>query len=382
MSRTPTVGRAGQMSLLVLAAAVSAVGRTGAGARDRTRSQPPFEIWRREIPAWGVPAADQATVYFLTRAHRLLAVDRRDGSIQWSQRLASGRGVPSGSVVLLAGELVIVGDDAILAFDRRNGERRWRFVPVGGVGGLCLSADGSLVLAGSKMGHVYALQASTGALRWSAVVAPESAAVFEPAASGSLVAVRVTVFDVQTRGNIVVLDRETGRERWRAGFAGLTPPAGGPVFTDQALVVASRSGEIVAFDRDTGAERWSIPPVNARVRAGPPQVDVRPLATDGRVLVAGSLSGVVTAYDAGSGHERWRFANAFGGSTRLKISTDGRRVYVPYFSGRLSAISLASGVEEWRVGNAADGFGWPPAASQGQLFLAGYGAFVAYGPIS
>src|SRR5687768_2658928 len=128
----------------------------GIGSAAANPSGPPPVQWRHALPGWGQPAADDTTVFVLTRRHELAALDLATGSLRWRAYTGGPGEAPHGSQVRVAGRLAIVGDDGIVAFDRATGETAWRFVPAAGRSpGIFLGEvfDG-LVLAGSLSGDV------------------------------------------------------------------------------------------------------------------------------------------------------------------------------------------------------------------------------------
>ncbi|MCA1586223.1 MAG: PQQ-binding-like beta-propeller repeat protein, partial [Acidobacteria bacterium] len=201
-----------------------------------------------------------------------------------------------------------------------------------------------------------------------------------------------TVFSAPNTGGVVLLEAETGKERWKAAFPSPDDPslstnwAGGPVLVDDVVIVASGDGLIYAFDVGSGAVRWTLPRLRGDIRGiiTTTNREFRALARSGRVLIAGSVTGYIVGYDLDTREERWRYAGGHNGSAAFSLNADGRAAFVPYVSGFLVALDLASGREIWRAGDWRDGFLYPPAASGGRLFVgaarAGYFAFDARFP--
>lgn len=330
----------------------------------------------------GLPAADASSVYFLSRRHEVIAVAARSGRVRWRAVTGEQGESTAGQRAMVAGPVVVVGDDALVAFDRATGVRRWRFVPDDGgyaVGSYLGAAAAGVVYAGGRGGMLYAVDAETGRARWSAMVVDDAvlSIVFDPVPHGDLVVTSFTLFTTPNRGGVVAFDARTGRARWRADF---TPPpepqrhfnaGGAPVVTEQFVLATRGDGVIHAFDRRSGALAWTLPRVEGGIL--PFTQDSRPLLVTGRLLVAGSTTGVVVAYDLVSRREQWRY-NGQLGSVAFAIAGDERGVYVPYVGGRLVALTVGTGAERWRIGDAMLGFVWPPLVHADRVYVAGSGA--------
>ncbi len=138
----------------------------------------------------------------------------------------------------------MAGDYTVFGFDATSGEPKWRFDPADGYGaGLYLGeARDGVAFAGSPAGRLYAVDVRTGRLIWSAKatvdagVGAAAVTVFQPIVAGDSVVAGYTTFSHPMTGGIVVVDRGSGRERWRREFPQASPGAatgfgGGPVIS-------------------------------------------------------------------------------------------------------------------------------------------------------
>jgi outer membrane protein assembly factor BamB len=277
--------------------------------------------------------------------------------------------------VLLSGPVVIAGDHGVHAFDAVTGARVWRWSRKDdeGAGAYLGDIAGGVVLAGSRAGRLYAIDTTSGKLRWSSLVsAAPATTVFQPIVDADLVIAGYTTFATPQTGGVIALDRATGRVRWTRSIPaddGVSGFAGGPVVAGEVVLVSGGDGRIHALSRTTGASLWSLPPV-IRPDGRRQERDWRALAVSGTLVIAGSLSGVVSAFDVKARHERWRFVLPDGGSVALRLTVERDTVYVPHLGGRLVALSVADGRERWQMGGLSDGFSWAPA-------IAGEVAYVA-----
>jgi outer membrane protein assembly factor BamB len=361
------------------------------GSLQSTLSWEPVQLWHVEGIGRGRPAADSSTAYFLTKQHEVLAVDVANGTVRWRRKTGVTDEATWGSRLVLAGSVVVAGDYDVVAFDRTSGELRWRFSPVDGYGpGIYLGGDSDgLVFTGSPSGRVYAIDAISGAARWSAFVEGDgTSTAFQPVVDRDLVITGYTRFTAPSRGGMVALEISTGQERWRTTFPYSSDSplgsawAGGPLAMHDVIVAASSTGEVYALDRNDGSIRWSLPRVSESCADGsnPPTQDFRPLSVVGRMLVAGSLTGCLEAFNLDTRAALWRHHGIDDGSVAFSVVTDEETIYVPYVGGRLRAFNVSDGKLRWEIGNRRRRFLWPPALRDGRLFLASSEGFFAFRP--
>jgi eukaryotic-like serine/threonine-protein kinase len=205
----------------------------------------------------------------------LYAVSRTDGALRW-QFDTKG---PVTSSPAVADGLVYVSslDGNVYAVDAANGERRWAFATQGerrftapGIHGAIPRTErmpdpfdvftssptvaGGMVFIGSGDQHVYALDAKTGALRWS--FATGDVVHASPAVAHQ------TVYIGSWDRNLYALDAVTGRERWRYTTGNDTVIynqigiASSAVVADGRVIVGGRDGHVHAVDQRTGHLIW------------------------------------------------------------------------------------------------------------------------------
>ena len=388
---------------LVVVAQAAASGRSGEPGRHRSSGAPGGQdmpgapgppgptasphilarAWTVPGAAVGSPAVDQSTAYFLSKNHEVLAVDATTGQVRWRQPTNESGYGGTGATVVVAGQVVVVGDDNLLGFSRRTGALRWRFEPSDGYGpGFYLSyaaTDDGVIYAGSPSGRVYAVDAVSGRSLWTTVVANDGkTTVFPPRFNGGVVAAGYTEFVAPNLGGVVLLAADTGRILWKRPFP--VPRdrslsvnwAGGPVLVDDLVIASSGDGVIHAYDVASGNERWSIPPVT--VPPGTlidPTRDFRGITVAGRILVSGSLTGEVVGYDLDSRQEQWRYSAGRLGSVIFRIEAMGDVVYVPFAGGTLVALRGTDGAELWRVGDWTASILWPPVLWHDLVIVSG-----------
>jgi outer membrane protein assembly factor BamB len=349
---------------------------------------PPRLLWHVSGHGRGTPVRDADRVYALSVDHEVLAFAADSGRIAWRAVTGGAGESTGGSRLVVAGPLVIAGDEAVVGIERRTGRVAWRFRPhLVDVPGLYLGdAGGGLVFAGSAAGQLYGIDVATGLVRWRTPVGDSKRTVVAaPVVSHGLVVAGFTDFGQPVGGGVVAVDEATGRVRWRRRFPTPRPatvetgPAGGPVVAGDLVAIGRRDGVVEAIDRRTGMVRWSVPPVRPLGRlADEVRHDFRALALAGRALVVGSLTGQVAAVDLAAGHVRWRVAVS-PTSVAFSMAARDRTAYVPFMSGEIVAIDVGSGAERWRVGGPDRPFRWAPLVTGDRFYAvstrAGYFAF-------
>jgi outer membrane protein assembly factor BamB len=212
-----------------------------------------------------------------------------------------------------------------------------------------------VLFVGSDDGHLYALDARTGALRWS----------FDAgiAIKGSAVAVDGVVAVADTNGILHVIDQATGSERWRAeGISDVGNVSAG------ILYAPGRDTTVHGYDLQTGASRWSW------VAPGP-VLYVTIVADTAFVTAGGTLHSVAIA----DGSERWHFETLGGQASLASVAGDQVFVSTRDGTGALTALDRATGSPIWTfpgprgaivsLGSIQDGVIYAPTAGAGFFAL-------------
>lgn len=243
----------------------------------------------------------------------------------------------------------------VFALDAVTGEEDWsRTHDASFVHGLSV-VDGTVYFGAGETLH--ALDAATGEEVWSTTPTPGSAA--SPLVAGDV------VYEVND-ATVLALDRADGAERWRRTFedldGGLNPPAADG---DAVYVADSASaGTVRALAAREGSLRWE-----SHAGSHPGAVTVR----DGRVY-AGGFYGNVTALSTTDGSTQWS-NNA--GPAVSRILAGPRMLYAAGDAGDTAVACLAA----WSGGvNWTRTSGFPVAAVEGTVFLAGGDRLVAVDP--
>lgn len=353
----------------------------------------PASAWSVVGAGWGRPAADDASAYFLTAEHHVVAIDLASSRVRWRQGTGGSGARPLGSRLLVVGSSVVAGDSAIVALARHDGHERWRFDPDDGgtVGPYLGVASADTIYSGSSSGRLHAVVAASGVRRWSAlpVGGGPGTTLYEPVVDGGQVFAGFTTFSPKRSGGVVAVDANTGAPLWRTPFRAPRGQAeawaGGLAVAGHLVIASSSSGQIVGLERSTGETLWTIETVDdvASSGSGPPAAssdsapDFRPIVVSKNQFVAGSLLGTVVAYDLDTRRQRWIAGGRWLGSVAMAMVTDGEVVYVPYLSGQLVALDTATGRERWRTDASSGRIRWPPIVHGDLVIASGESAFLA-----
>jgi len=223
-----------------------------------------------------------------------------------------------------------------------NNKRRLASAPVVGGGQLFVM---------DTQGRVTALDANTGARRWSrsfAIDGDGASSVFGGGVSYDEGKVYVTT----GVGEVAALDARDGNVVWKAKPAG--PLRGSPTVAFNAVYVMTQNNQIHALDTGDGSVLWSESA--SQGRAGVFGV-AAPAAGYGTVI-AGYSSGELVAYRYENGRVLWSDAlSRTSLSTSVGVLTDvdadpiidRGRVYALGQGGRMAAYELVTGQRIWEL---------------------------------
>jgi outer membrane protein assembly factor BamB len=327
--------------------------------------------WNLEAGQGGLSAAAVAgdTIYVangyminvdIENPGSIIAVDRRTGTERWRFSTDSGAGsTPAvGNGTVYAGD----GSGTLYAIDAENGEEIWRTSLEGGwiappaivddtiyvatspfrVSMQVAVSNGKVIVGsglinnGSDQVKLYALDPTSGVVRWSFTDFPEATA------------------------GVYGFDAGTGELSWQFPMQSLES---GPA-TDGQIVYAGSSveGKIYALDVINGNEQWNT------VIGDDLPAYTSPALVNGQVIV-NTRFGETLALDAASGDELWRQAAQHVSFLNSPI-VSGHEVLVVDVEGGISAYSIDDGTVLWTAEFDATGQAEPsPVIAHGILYL-------------
>ncbi len=317
---------------------------TGPGPRQFQGLKWKFATGDRIIAS---PVASGGAIFFGSDDHNVYSVDAGSGRQNW--KFVTGGPVPSTPAV--AGGMVYFAsyDGKFYALDAQSGKPKWKFQTGGerrfeakGLHGqmpknqtfadsfdVYLSspvvAQGS-VFFGSGDGNVYALDATTGALRWKFQTGDVVHA--SPAFD------RGTVYIGSWDSYLYALDATTGAEKWRfkTGEDPLIHNQVGfqssPAVVDGVVYVGCRDSNVYAVDSATGKEKWKF---NNQMS----WVITSPAVAGGKVYFATSDSSLFHVLDAATGKPVYK--QQLKAYIFASPAVAGDIVYVAQLNGTLQA---------------------------------------------
>ena len=261
----------------------------------------------------------------------------------------------AGQLDVVDGSVYATSEDGrVAALDAASGERRWA-TPATSHGEFTSfpgETDGVEASYNLDAATVNALDASTGQFLWGESL---GAGLFDRTPLG----VAGTFYVVTSSPDqLVALDARTGATRWSAALNG--SEATQPVWFDGTIYVATDT--VYAFDAATGAQRWSAP-VPDRLTGGNAVVNGAPAVDVNGVYVTGH-DGDVDGFDRQTGDQLWATSIGRYGTNDTAVDSG---VVVAQDAGRLVGLDAATGQIRWtQVLNSTDG---EPSAADGFAFV-------------
>jgi outer membrane protein assembly factor BamB len=304
------------------------------------------------------PVFQDGVIYFGGDDGNIYAVDAADGRELWKRKT----GGPVSASPAIAGDMLYVGsyDGKFYALDRRTGVPRWKFRTEGerrfeakGLHGMqpknqtvadpfdvFLSSPvvaGGAVYFGSGDGHLYALDAATGDLRWKFTTGDVVHA--SPAYADGV------VYFGSWDSYFYAVDANTGAQRWRfhAGEDPLIHNQVGfqssPAVVDGVVYTGCRDAKLYAIDALTGREKW-------RYDAGGSWVISSPAVVRGKVIFGTSDSSLYVVLDSATGKP---LVESKGKAYMFSSpSVAGDVVLIGVLNGTLQARALDDGKVLWQ----------------------------------
>jgi outer membrane protein assembly factor BamB/predicted phosphodiesterase len=260
-------------------------------------------------------------------------------AVSWTQAL--GGTIHLGSPVVGHGMVYLgVGDDSgaqrsgVYALDALTRQVRWHYPTAAKVAhAQCLVGD--LVLATSNDGIVHAIDAATGARRWSySLGSPMDCWLYT-----SPVVADGRVF-CGTADHFTALELATGTPLWRmpSASAGHWPTYSSPAYSDGKVVCAFPGPGVFTCDAKTGARGWQ-----AEKSIAIASNSAATTAISGKTVYTRTGSALF-ALDFDTGVERWHYNNK-GGAPSPVVTETG--VVLAMGNGTVVKLDTATGKEVW-----------------------------------
>ncbi|MGH3314432.1 MAG: PQQ-binding-like beta-propeller repeat protein [Streptomyces sp.] len=314
-----------------------------AGSAQPQRWRP----WRFRMSndVWGTPVVADDLLY--VTSFEVHALDVTSGRRQFKTREVAW------SMAVSGGRVHASDGPSLYALDARDGSECWRMAADGWV--YSLKVDRGTVVTGTRGGGVQAWEAASGEKLWELGGAQTD---FETPEAGPV----IHGDSVYTWGDgrLYALQARTGAERWSYPVGDASATGGVPLRlapAEDGVLYVSAGSRVHALDGATGAERWRFDAPAAFL--SPPAFAPGPSVAGGGVYLADYL-GTVYALDAAGGHDRWRIATEARHSTEPVVVADGL-VHLGS-GGALYTLDAVSGAPRWRFAAGGDVVGAPVVA--------------------
>ncbi len=303
------------------------------------------------------PAVVNGVVYVGSTDGNLYAVDAASGTLKWKFATkaweVSSPAVVSGVVYFLS------YDGNFYALDASSGQVKWKFKTEGEkhYAGTHLhylqpanesmpdpwdfylsspSVSDGFVYFGSSDGNVYALDASSGALRWK--FKTDDVVHSSPALADGVL--YIGSWDTY----LYALDAASGKEKWRfktgedADAHNHVGIQSSPAVVDGVVYFGSRDAYAYAVDIATGKQLWKFSTDGSWVNNSM-------VLHDGKAFFGTSIPGIMHAVDAKSG--KVIFDLPTGTPVFASMALAGETLYLGNFGGKLTAIDLKTQKPAW-----------------------------------
>lgn len=200
----------------------------------------------------GAAVAD-GIAYFGSALGSIFAIDAATGAQLWSAPISTDNAASSPAV---ANGVVYINGDSLFAFDAKTGAQIWSSSILNGTSSPAVVGDVVYCSGGTGLA---AFNATTGAVLWS--ISPGgSLSILEdsPAVAKGIVYIGASVTGQHgsVTGTLYALNAHTGKILWSAPVAsGITSS---PAIANAVVYVGSDDGTLYAFDAKTGAELAAV----------------------------------------------------------------------------------------------------------------------------
>jgi outer membrane protein assembly factor BamB len=323
------------------------------------------------LALWAVSAQAQTTMFRGTSEHhgvytgRVPALDSVAWKFKTGGRVISSPAIAGGLVVVGSTDFSLYG------LNRADGTQRWKFDTKGPVTSSPAIAFG-LAYVASVDGNVYAVDTATGTERWVFATKgerrftapgihgaiprtermPDPFDVFlsSPTVAGG------TVYIGSGDQHVYALDARTGALKWSFATGDVVHAA--PAVANGTVYIGSWDRNLYALDAETGKEKWRYTTGNDTTIYNQIGLASSPAVADGRVFVGGR-DGHFHAVNEKTGDLLWKHNNRGGWTIASPAVRDGI-VYFPTSDGtRFKALDAATGNVRFDLQNKAVSFSSP-----------------------
>ena len=246
-------------------------------------------------------------------------------------------------------------DGNVYAVDARSGRQVWKRGTNGPVPATPAVVNGVLYV-GSYDGKLYALYTRTGAPKWKFMTGgerqfeakglngwqPKNQTIPDPfdIYLSSPVVVNATVYFGSGDGNVYAVDATSGELRWK--FATGDVVHASPAFADGVVYVGSWDSYFYAIDAASGKEKWRFHGGEDPLIHNQVGFQSSPAVVDGTVYT-GCRDSNLYAIDAATGKEKWHFNNNGSWVITAPAVTQGKVFFATSDSALYHVLDAATG---------------------------------------
>ena len=268
------------------------------------------------------------------------------------------------------------GDDGnVYAIDAETGRQIWKRATAGPLSATPAVASGA-VYVGSYDGKFYALNAQTGAMKWKFATGgerrfeakglhgmqPKNQTMADPfdVFLSSPVVANGAVYFGSGDGNLYALDASSGELRWKFKTGDVVHAS--PAFADGVLFFGSWDSYFYAVDAKTGKEKWRFHGGEDALIHNQVGFQSSPAVVDG-VVYTGCRDSNLYALDAATGKEKWRFHNELSWVITSPAVAQGKVFFATSDSSLYHVVEAATGKPVLRQQGKAYMFSSPAVAN-------------------
>jgi outer membrane protein assembly factor BamB len=295
--------------------------------------------------SWTGFGYDAAHTHFNPDEHVLSATNVSRLALAWS---APTRGAIFSSSPATANGLVFVGsqDKSLYAFDAATGKVRWS-APIGVVIFSSPATANGLIFISCNDKKLYAFEAASGQMLWSTST---GAPIFS-----SPVVVNGIVYVGSQDKKLYAFNATTDKILWSASTGNAIYDS--PAVANGVVYVGSHDKKLYAFDATTGKKQWATSTGDL--------IYSSPAVANGLVYV-GSADHKVHAFDATTGKISW--STSTGAAIYSSPAVANGVVYVGSYDKKLYAFDATSGQVRWSAPTGGPIFS-SPAVANGVVYV-------------
>lgn len=267
--------------------------------------------------------------------------------LKWSYNIEGGS-IGSSPAVSNGRVFVSADNGRIYAFNALTGALLWSAQASSGVSSPAV-AD-ALVYVGAGDGKLNALDAQSGKVMWSFPTG--GAIVSSPTVSGG------TAYVGSNDGKLYALDAASGDFKWAYSTGGAIDRSS-PAVAGDLVYIGSSDGKLHAVAASSGDLRWAVDTGNTTHRSSPS-------VAGGKVFI-GSYSRSIYALDARTGEAKWTYPT--DGAIDSSPAVANGLVYVGSYDGKLYALGAADGAMMWSYSNSIGSVASAPAVANGLVYV-------------